>query len=66
MLGLTEDKLSDCVKEDRKSEWERDISCRWFAGESEESQKTPGLLKSEAELKSGIYVGLSSKVYYFF
>jgi hypothetical protein len=62
MLGLTEEKLSDCVKEDRRSEWDRDIKDRWFAGESEESQKTPGLLKTEAKLNSGIYVGLSSKV----
>lgn len=62
MLALTEETLSECIKEDKKMEWQQEVKSRWFADESEESQKRPGLLKTEAKLNSGIYVGLSSKV----
>ena len=62
MFGLTESSFNECVKPELKSKWKNEIEPSWFAGNDERRQKQPGLLKPEATLTNGIFVGLSSKV----
>ena len=67
MLALTAKDYIDCVKDDLKERWLTEIIPKWFAitgdtAEARYSQKKPGLLKLEAQLTTGLFCGLSSKV----
>ena len=63
LLGQTELELIDCVKPALREKWQNEILPKWFANETLESQKEPGLLKVEAEITRGWYLGLSPKCY---
>ncbi|CAG5101516.1 Oidioi.mRNA.OKI2018_I69.YSR.g17166.t1.cds [Oikopleura dioica] len=55
--------LKECVKPHLVKMWEEAVEPQWFAGESVESQKEPGLLKEEASIQSGWFLTLSPKCY---
>lgn len=69
MLALTRDTLDECVKGELRQRWEEEIKPRWFVkekGTREEllsSAKEPGLLKVEAEIKTGWFIAPSPKCY---
>ena len=62
LVALSAEELDDVVKPHMRSAWPQ-VKKRWFADESPEQQKTPGLLKEEFRSTDGHYIGLSSKCY---
>ncbi|CAG5101490.1 Oidioi.mRNA.OKI2018_I69.YSR.g17140.t1.cds [Oikopleura dioica] len=54
--------LKACVKPHLVKMWEKAVEPQWFAGQSVESQKEPGLLKEEASIQSGWFITLSPSV----
>lgn len=72
MLALTRDTLDECVKPELAGRWRSEILPAWFVKSDKErytreellaSAKEPGLLKVEAEIKSGWFIAPSPKCY---
>lgn len=64
LLALTEDTLAECVRPELLQKWENEMVPKWFVNDAVfASQKEPGLLKEEASITSGWYIGLSPKCY---
>jgi len=63
LLALTEKTLIECVRPDKLAEWNDKIAPKWFAIDTPESSKEPGLLKEEASIESGWFIAISPKAY---
>ena len=55
--------MDELVRDDMKSSWELNKE-KWFADETVEQSKKPGLLKREYGCSRGRFLGLSSKCYH--
>ena len=63
LIGLTALTMDELVRDEMKSSWEQNKE-KWFADETVEQSKKPGLLKREFGCSRGRFLGLSSKCYH--
>lgn len=74
LISMCESSLDDCVRPDKRREYLDFIKPQWFAPECnhpnprscepcKRAEKTPGMLKIEANLTSGFFLATSPKCY---
>ena len=74
LISMCESSLDDCVLPDKRREYFEHVKPQWFAPECEHpnpkscvpckrAEKTPGMLKIEANLTSGFFLATSPKCY---
>ena len=74
LISMCESDLDDCVRPNLRDKYLNEIKPKWFAPECTHSnpktcepckraEKTPGMLKVEANLTSGFYLATSPKCY---
>ena len=74
LISMCESSLDDCVLPDKRREYFQHVKPQWFAPECchpnprtcepcKRAEKTPGMLKIEANLTSGFFLATSPKCY---
>jgi hypothetical protein len=74
LISMCESSLDDCVRPEKRREYLDNVKPQWFAPECDHpnprtcepckrAEKTPGMLKIEANLTSGFFLATSPKCY---